>query len=216
MRAVADVPRPSRLPRSVRRKQLLAAAQEVFVSSGYHSAAMDDIADRAGVSKPVLYQHFPSKMDLYIALVDAHAEAMAARISEAIAQSSDNAVRLHDVLVAYFDFIDGDSRGDGGAYRLLFSSDLANDPVIRDRVEAFSQLTMQALADTVAAETGLPRPHAELLSMALIGSARVAATWWLHSDSGIDKAEAIRLLETLHWRGIAQFPLATKNGATAH
>ena len=62
--------RPLRLPRSARRKQLLEAAQEVFVAQGYHAAAMDDIAERAGVSKPVLYQHFPGKLDLYLALLD--------------------------------------------------------------------------------------------------------------------------------------------------
>ena len=62
--------RPTRLPRSARRKQLLEAAQEVFVAQGYHAAAMDDIAERAGVSKPVLYQHFPGKLDLYLALLD--------------------------------------------------------------------------------------------------------------------------------------------------
>ncbi|MFL6128589.1 MAG: TetR/AcrR family transcriptional regulator, partial [Mycobacteriales bacterium] len=68
----ADAPlaRGGRLPRSARRKQLMAAAQEVFVAQGYHAAAMDDIADRAGVSKPVLYQHFPGKLDLYLALLD--------------------------------------------------------------------------------------------------------------------------------------------------
>jgi AcrR family transcriptional regulator len=54
-----------RLPRDERRAQLLAAALEVFTQAGYHSAAMDEIADRAKVSKPVLYQHFPSKLDLY-------------------------------------------------------------------------------------------------------------------------------------------------------
>ena len=61
-----------RLPRSARRAQLLEAAQEVFVGSGYHAAAMDEIAERAGVSKPVLYQHFPGKLDLYLALLDQH------------------------------------------------------------------------------------------------------------------------------------------------
>ena len=64
--------RGARLPRSARRAQLLEAAQEVFVEPGYHAAAMDEIADRAGVSKPVLYQHFPGKLDLYLALLDQH------------------------------------------------------------------------------------------------------------------------------------------------
>ena len=64
---------------SARRRQLLAAAQEVFVANGYHAAAMDDIAERAGVSKPVLYQHFPGKLELYLALIDTQAEALAPR-----------------------------------------------------------------------------------------------------------------------------------------
>ena len=55
-------PVSTRLPRSARRRQLLGAAQEVFVAQGYHAAAMDEIADHAGVSKPVLYQHFPGKL----------------------------------------------------------------------------------------------------------------------------------------------------------
>jgi AcrR family transcriptional regulator len=64
------VPRGSRLPRKARRAQLLESALEVFVAQGYHAAAMDDIAERAGVSKPVLYQHFPGKLELYLALLD--------------------------------------------------------------------------------------------------------------------------------------------------
>jgi AcrR family transcriptional regulator len=66
----------SRLPRDERRAILLAAALEVFTAAGYHSAAMDEIADRANVSKPVLYQHFPSKLDLYLAVLDLHIDSL--------------------------------------------------------------------------------------------------------------------------------------------
>ena len=69
--ARSQKPRGVRLPRRERRAQLLSSALEVFVAQGYHAAAMDDIAERAGVSKPVLYQHFPGKLDLYLALLDA-------------------------------------------------------------------------------------------------------------------------------------------------
>jgi len=62
----------SRLPRDERRAQLLSAALESFTASGYHAASMDEIAERANVSKPVLYQHFPSKLDLYLAVLDLH------------------------------------------------------------------------------------------------------------------------------------------------
>src|ERR1700750_2858478 len=96
--------RPVRRPRSARRKQLLAAAQEVFVANGYHAAAMDDIAERAGVSKPVLYQHFPGKLELYLALLDTQAEALADAVVAALAGTTDNRERIHRVLSAYFAF----------------------------------------------------------------------------------------------------------------
>src|SRR5881227_1358009 len=67
--APAPVHRGTRLSRDARRAQLLVAARDVFAAHGYHAAAMDDIAERAGVSKPVLYQHFPGKLELYRALL---------------------------------------------------------------------------------------------------------------------------------------------------
>jgi AcrR family transcriptional regulator len=207
MTETVDTSRGARLPRSARRKQLLAAAQEVFVSHGYHAAARDDIAIRAGVSKPVLYQHFPGKLDLYLALLDTHAEDVLGRVRQALAETEDNRVRVHNVLTAYFDFVDGADRGDEGAFRLIFESDLGNEPAVRERVDRVARITMQAVAETVAADTGLGRPQAELLSVALTGAAQITATWWLDADRPIPKAEAVRLLETLQWRGISFFPL---------
>ena len=74
----------ARLPRDERRAILLSAALEVFTGAGYHSAAMDEIADRANVSKPVLYQHFPSKLDLYLAVLDLHIDSLVFEIQKAI------------------------------------------------------------------------------------------------------------------------------------
>src|ERR1700744_6600746 len=81
----SEFARGGRMPRSARRKQLLAAAQQVFVANGYHAAAMDDIAMAAGVSKPVLYQHFPCKLDRYLALLDVQAESLLAAVADALA-----------------------------------------------------------------------------------------------------------------------------------
>ena len=80
----ADTARGTRLSRPARRKQLLGAAQDVFVASGYHATAMDEIADRAGVSKPVLYQHFPSKLELYLAVLDRLVDSLVEAVSEAL------------------------------------------------------------------------------------------------------------------------------------
>src|SRR5438067_6588377 len=95
-----------RLPRSQRRRQLLGAAQEVFVAQGYHAAAMDDIADRAGVSKPVLYQHFPGKLELYLALLDQHCETLVEAVRSALESTSDNKQRVAATMSAYFQFVE--------------------------------------------------------------------------------------------------------------
>ncbi len=200
----AELARGGRLPRSARRKQLLAAAQQVFVANGYHAAAMDDIAERAGVSKPVLYQHFPGKLELYLALLDTQTEALGDAVHQALDATDDNRQRIHGVLTAYFDFVDRDN-GDG-AFRLIFETDLGNEPSVRDRVEAVTQKTMKAVADVVAADTGLRRAEAELLATALTGAAQVAARWWLAEDRPVAQAHAVQLLESLLWRGISNFP----------
>jgi AcrR family transcriptional regulator len=200
----AELGRGGRLPRSARRKQLLAAAQQVFVANGYHAAAMDDIAERAGVSKPVLYQHFPGKLELYLALLDTQAEALGDAVVAALAGTPDNRERIHGVLSAYFDFVDRSDHD--GAFRLIFESDLVNEPAVRDRVESVTRRTMLAVADTVASDTGLGKDEAELLATALTGAAQVAARWWLASDRPINQEAAVHLLESLLWRGISNFP----------
>lgn len=199
-------PRPARLPRSARRKQLLAAAQEVFVANGYHAAAMDDIAERAGVSKPVLYQHFPGKLELYLALLDQHVEVLGEQVRRALQATEDNRQRVNGCIAAYFDFVDDP----GGAFRLVFESDLRNEPAVRELVERSLQISIDALADTIAQDTGLDRAEAELLSCGLAGLAEVSARWWLDSDrlngTRVDKTRAVALLSGLAWRGISGYP----------
>src|SRR5512139_611248 len=97
------------MPRRERRAQLLESALEVFVAQGYHAAAMDDIAERAGVSKPVLYQHFPGKLELYLALLDVHCDAMVERVRSAMLATTDNKERVRGAIRAYFDFVDHES-----------------------------------------------------------------------------------------------------------
>src|SRR5436305_13696267 len=105
-RQPAEQPRrTSRLPRGARRMQLLQAAQDVFVAQGFHAAAMNDIADRAGVSKPDLYQHFPGKRDLYLALLEEHVSELADRVAAAMGGTDDNRARVDAAVGAYYHFI---------------------------------------------------------------------------------------------------------------
>ena len=199
----AQTARPTRLPRSARRKQLLAAAQQIFVAQGYHAAAMDEIAERAGVSKPVLYQHFPGKLELYLALLDTHCDAIIARVRDAMLATPDNKERVKGAVRAYFDFVDHESE----AFRLVFESDLRNDPQVRERVERVEQGCIEAVTDTIISDTGVNQAAAALLASGLVGAAGQSAQYWLATGRQTPKGDAEALVAALVWRGIATFPL---------
>lgn len=196
--------RGTRLPRSARRTQLLGAAREVFVAQGYHAAAMDEIADRAGVSKPVLYQHFPGKRELYLALIEQHSAELLAGVRRALASTSDNKLRVAATIGAYFEFIDSESE----AFRLVFESDLRSDPDVRDMVDKVTIGCAQAISEVIGEQTGLPAEEAELLGVALAGMANQTARYWLETGRKIDREAADRLIAQLSWRGIRGFPRA--------
>jgi AcrR family transcriptional regulator len=163
---------------------------------------MDDIADAAGVSKPVLYQHFPSKLELYLALLDQHSEAMVAAVRVALDSTTDNKQRVAATIEAYFRFVDED----GGAFRLVFESDLVNQPEVRERVEGVTVACAEAISEVIRDDAGLPNDQARLLAVGLVGMAQVAARYWLAEDGAIPRDAASRLLASLSWRGIGGFP----------
>ncbi|GAA0240613.1 TetR/AcrR family transcriptional regulator [Actinomadura nitritigenes] len=201
-------PRGTRLPRLARRRQLLGAAQEVFVAQGYHAAAMDEIAERAGVSKPVLYQHFPGKLELYLALLDEHAEALVKTVRDALESTTDNKLRVQASMQAFYDFV----AGDGEAYRLVFESDLRNVAPVRARVDRANQQCAEMIAQVIAEDTGAASDEAHLLGMGLVGMAEVSARFWLSQHRAIPKDTAEKIIARLAWRGISGFPRTGEQG----
>jgi AcrR family transcriptional regulator len=196
-----DRPRSARLPRLARRTQLLGAAQEVFVAQGYHAAAMDDIAD-AGVSKPVLYQHFPGKLDLYLALLDQQCEALLSSVRTALTSTTDNKLRVAATMEAYFHFVEHES----GAFRLVFESDLTNEPAVRERVNRVELDCAKLISTVIADDTGLGTEEAMVLAIGLTGISQVTARYWLTAGMPVPRDVATRLISQLAWRGIAGFP----------
>jgi AcrR family transcriptional regulator len=193
-----------RLPRTARRAQLLAAAQDVFVTNGYHAAAMDEIAERAGVSKPVLYQHFPGKLELYMALLESHVDDMVARVRGAINSTPDNKLRVHAAVAAFYDFVDGE----GQAFRMVFESDLRSEPAVQQAVERATTDSVDAITETITADAGLDEHRARLLAVGLVGLSQVTARSWLADDRKLPKEDAVALISNLAWRGIGGgFPL---------
>jgi hypothetical protein len=74
-------------------------------------------------------------------------------------------------------------------------------------VDRALQRSVEAIADTIARDTGLDREQAELLSCGLAGAAEISARWWLDAGGRVDKQRAIELIQALAWRGIAGYPL---------
>ena len=149
--------RGSRLPRDERRGQLLGAASEIFVDRGYHAAGMDEIAERAGVSKPVLYQHFSSKLELYLAVLAQHVDNLVSGVRQALRTTTDNRQRLRAAVQAFFDFIEHDSQG----YRLIFENDYVTEPQVAAQVKVATESCTDAVFDLISRDSGLEAHRAQ-------------------------------------------------------
>lgn len=207
---VVPARRPTRMPRVERRAQLLDAARHVFVTQGYHAAAMDDIAERAGVSKPVLYQHFPGKLDLYLALLDDSGQRLQAAVRTALESTSSNKQRVAATVAAYFDFVDDPT----GAFRLVFESDLTNEAAVRERLDAVNTACAELVSRVIHADAGLDDEASMLLATGLIGLAQVSARYWAAAGSPIPRDEAERLTASMSWRGMGGFPRTGRGTAS--
>jgi AcrR family transcriptional regulator len=164
---------------------------------------MDEIADRAGVSKPVLYQHFPGKLELYLALLDESVAELNATVSEALSSTTDNKQRVPATFQAFFDFMGGS----GEAFRLVFESDLSNEPAVRERIDNAMRDCADMVSQFIHEDAGIGDEEAHLLGMALVGMAQVSARYWLSTDRAIPKDEAEQLIARLAWRGISGWPM---------
>ena len=195
--------RGSRLPRDERRGQLLGAASEVFVDRGYHAAGMDEIADRAGVSKPVLYQHFSSKLELYLAVLARHVDNLVSGVRQALRTTTDNRQRLRAAVQAFFDFIEHDSQG----YRLIFENDYVTEPQVAVQVKVATESCTEAVFALIRRDYGLEAHRARLIAVGLVAISVDSARYWLNNDRPISKDDAIEGTVQFAWGGLSHVPL---------
>jgi AcrR family transcriptional regulator len=195
--------RGSRLPRSERRGQLLIAASEVFVDRGYHAAGMDEIADRAGVSKPVLYQHFSSKLELYLAVLQRHVENLVSGVRQALRTTTDNRQRLRAAIQAFFDFIEHDGQG----YRLIFENDYVTEPQVSAQVKVATESCTDAVFDLISRDSGLEAHRARMIAVGLVGISVDCARYWLDNERPISKDAAVEGTVQFAWGGLSHVPL---------
>lgn len=193
---------PSANPKSKdseRRTQIMISGLEVFAEKGFHLASMDDIAERAGVSKPILYQHFSSKQDFYLGVLDERVDYLVQHITESIDAAVGNKNRLEAAIACYFKLVDDADHG----FRLIFESDFTMNNEVRARVEDVVSQVSRVVGTEVANQTGKSIGEANILAGGLCGMAQAAAWRWLRLGRPIAMEEAISQTLELAWNGLS-------------
>ena len=187
-----------------RKAQLLAVARKVFGRKGFHGVSMDDVAREAGVTKPILYDHFSSKEALYLALLDADSVALEERIREALAAPTGNRERIRASFQAYFDFVDEHAEG----FRLLMRETVGTDDLNRSNVGEVRDHIMREVSNLIVRESQgrIDQEEADTVALGLVGMVETAA----RRDPGGPKERRHRAVDTLvrlAWRGITALTL---------
>ena len=188
-----------RMARADRREQLVRSAEQVFVAQGFAAASMDDVAETAGVTKPVIYDHFGSKDGLLAAVIARLGDQMLERTTGAIADLTSPEEALEQGLTAYFRFVDQHA----GAWSLLLR-EVAPGSAAAQEVERVRQAQVAAIAELVRLH--LPGPdggRAEVYAHAVSGAAERLAAVRL-SGRRVSAARSAALLMDVMWRGFAQ------------
>lgn len=187
----------TRLPAEQRRRQLLDVACGVFAARGFHATSMDDVAAAAGVTKPVLYQHFPSKRALFIELLEDVGHQLLERLAEATAPATSGRERVEAGFTAYFRFVTSNE----SAFRVLFGAAARNDAEFTEIVERILDDTADAISQLIEIQ-GTPE-HRRVLAHALIGIAEATSRDALTDDgSMLDPALLARWVSELAWFGL--------------
>ena len=186
-----------RLPAPERRRQLLDTAIRVFAETGFHDTTMHQIAETAGVTKPVLYQHFASKRDLYLAVLEDVGARLRTAVVEAAGTGSTPRAQVDAGFRAYVQAVVEDRWG----FRLLLSGVNRQDPefnLVSSRVE---HLLAASIADLIAVE-GMPTEHRLVLAHGVVGMAEGMTRHWLSEASPVSPEDLAQDMATLAWAGL--------------
>lgn len=184
-----------------RREAILDAARSAFAERGFHETSLDSVAERAGVSKALLYEHFSSKRELYVAMLEMHVHELVERISGAVAGAEPGEPRMRAGLEAFFGFVE-ERRG---AWRIMFRN--SDDPDVSIRLDRLRDEVAAAIAQLMseeAAAKGLDFPKlpqmVEMIAQQLVGAMQSLADWWdLHRD--VPRGDVLQVAMDFAWMG---------------
>ena len=194
-----------RLTAEQRRQQLYAVALELFAQRGYRATTMDDITEAAGVTKPLLYQHFSSKRALYLELVDSIARDLLSAVREAVMRADGPRQQVELGFAAYFRLVVSRE----AEFRLLYGRDHADDMELGRALRAVEDAIAEAIDPLI--DAGLEPDHRRLLAYGIVGMAEGASRRFMEQrpegkgDAAVVDEEAQRLagrMADLAWAGL--------------
>jgi AcrR family transcriptional regulator len=186
-----------RLPADQRRQQLLEIARELFAQQGFHATSMDEIAEAAGVTKPVLYQHFPSKRALYLELLEDTGRHLLTLLTNATSNVTSGRERVEAGFRAYFTF----AVGHRSAFRLLFGAAIRTDPEFARVVDDTTREASEIISTLIEIPASDEQRH--ILASALVGMAESVGRRALQDpDTHVDSEELARWIAELAWFGL--------------
>jgi AcrR family transcriptional regulator len=164
-----------------RRVAILDAALETFSSRGYHAASIDEIAQQGGISKALIYEHFPSKKDLHASLLERHVQDIFERLAQSAAGPDPGEVRLRAGVDAFLEWVETHP----SAFRLLFRDNFEAD--VAEVLRRLQQQATFAIAGLMAIEPVVAqddltdterRLGVEMFAQQLSGAVQSLAIWW--------------------------------------
>ncbi len=184
---------------SQRREQLLAVSRRLFAEKGFEGTSVEEIAARAEVSKPVVYEHFGGKEGIYAVVVDREVQALTAALSGALDEGGHPKVLLERTALALLSYIEASEDG----FRIL----------VRDSPVAQATGTFSSLIGDVATQVehllahqfrtrGLDPKVAPIYAQMLVGMVALTGQYWLDARSP-KKTEVAAHLVNLAWNGLA-------------
>ena len=190
-----------RLPASERRAQLVDVGRAAFAEHGYEGTSVEEIAKRAKVSKPIIYEHFGGKEGLYAVVVDREMDYVERRIIEAISSGSPRE-RVERASLAFLSYVR--DHPDGFAVLSqdspLTSSRSTMSSLLNDMAERVGDVFVSALK-----EAGYDTKAAPIYANALIGMVTFVGKWWTEQRKP-PVEEVAKHLSALAWMGLRHLP----------
>ena len=199
----------ARMTGKERREQLLDVGRSLFAQKGFDATSVEEIALKAGVSKPVVYEHFGGKEGLYAVVVDREMRTLLDAITGALSSSGHPRELLEQAAFALLDYVESSTDG----FRIL----------VRDSPVAQSTGTFASLISDAASqvehlmagqftERGFDPKFAPMYAQMLVGMVALTGQWWLDARKPA-KAEVAAHLVNLAWNGLSGLEATPRLGA---